>query len=86
MIEHGITTIPIGDRQIRTQRATLAQDAERRVVFYWYLWSDFTRAPDAGILTMCLHVPVTSTDQAAFEVGVDFLRALFPQVVTWRRF
>ncbi|MCX7838942.1 MAG: EpsI family protein, partial [Anaerolineae bacterium] len=86
LIEHGVTAIPIGDRQMRVQKATLALAAERRVVFYWYLWSDFTRAPDAGILTMRLHVPVTSTDQAAFKVGADFLRALFPQVITWRRF
>ncbi|MCI0478443.1 MAG: EpsI family protein [Anaerolineales bacterium] len=86
VLESGVTPIPIGEINIFTQRALLTLGGERRVVFYWYLWQNFDRDPEKGILTVRLHVPVTSTDQAAFDVGVDFIRALFPQVVTWRRF
>jgi hypothetical protein len=86
LIENGIVPIPIGDRSIRVQKATLTMAQERRVVFYWYLWSDINRDPEQGVMTMRLHIPVISTDQDAFEAGVDFLRALFPQVVTWKRF
>ncbi|MEW5720415.1 MAG: exosortase C-terminal domain/associated protein EpsI [Chloroflexota bacterium] len=86
LVESGVIPILIGDKSIRVQRAILAKDGERRIVFYWYLWSDFDRDPEQGVLTMRLHIPAISTDQDAFDAGADFLRALFPQVVTWKRF
>ena len=86
VIESGVTPITIGEKRIYTQKALLTIANERRVVFYWYLWSSFDRDPEKGIITVRLHVPVTSTDQDAVDAGVDFIRALFPQVVTWRRF
>jgi hypothetical protein len=86
LLDSGITPIPIGEKNIFTQKALLTIGNERRIVFYWYLWQNFDRDPEKGIITVRLHVPVTTTDQAAFNVGVDFIRALFPQVVTWRRF
>ena len=33
-----------------------------------------------------LHIPVSSTDEAAVAAGADFLRTLFPQVISWHRF
>ncbi len=86
LVESGVIPILIGDKSIRVQRAILAKDRERRVVFYWYLWSDFNRDPEQGVLTMRLHIPVISTDQDASDAGADFLRALFSQVVAWKRF
>ena len=86
LLESGVTPIPIGEKRIYTQKALLTIASERRIVFYWYLWSSFDRDPEKGIITVRLHVPVTSTDQDAVDTGVDFIRALFPQVVTWRRF
>jgi hypothetical protein len=86
VLESGVVPIPIGEKSILTQRALLTIGSERRVVFYWYLWQNFDRDPEKGILSVRLHVPVATTDRAAFDAGVDFIRALFPQVVTWRRF
>lgn len=86
VIESGVTPILIGEKHIYTQKALLTIADERRVVFYWYLWQNFDRDPEKGVITVRLHVPVTSTDQDAVDAGVDFIRALFPQVVTWRRF
>lgn len=84
--ESAVTPITINDKAFRVQKAVLTKDQERRVVFYWYLWSDFNRDPEKGVLTMRLHIPVVSTDQDALDAGADFLRALFPQVITWKRF
>jgi hypothetical protein len=86
LLESGITPIPIGEKNIFTQKALLTIGNERRIVFYWYLWQNFDRDPEKGVITARLHVPITTTDQAAFDTGIDFIRALFPQVVTWRRF
>ncbi len=86
LLDSGVTSIPIGEKNLFTQRAVLTLGSERRVVFYFYLWSNFDRDPEKGVSTVRVHVPVVTTDQAAFDVGVDFIRALFPQVVTWRRF
>jgi hypothetical protein len=86
LIESGIRPITIGEKRMYVQKATLTKDIERRVVLYWYLWPDFNRDPEQGVLTMRLHIPLTSTDADALDAGADFLRALFPQVITWRRF
>jgi hypothetical protein len=86
LVENGVTPIAIGDKRIYVQKATLTNGGERRIVFYWYLWSDFSRDPEKGVITVRLHVPVRSTDADALDAGADFLRALFPQVITWRRF
>ena len=86
LIENGIVPVSIGDKSIRVQKATLAIAQERRVVFYWYLWHDFNRDPEKGVMTMRLHIPVITTDQDAIEASTDFLRALFSQVISWKRF
>jgi hypothetical protein len=86
LVEHGVVPIAIGDKNINVQKATLEKNGERRVALYWYLWNDFNRDPEQGVMTMRLHIPVVSTDEDAFQAGVDFLRALFPQVISWRRF
>jgi hypothetical protein len=86
VLQSGVTPITIGEKRISTQKALLTIANERRIVFYWYLWSSFDRDPEKGVITVRLHIPVTSTDQDAVDAGVDFIRALFPQVVTWRRF
>ncbi len=86
LIENGVAPITIGASRLFVQKATLSKDNERRIVFYWYLWSDFDRDPAQGVLTVRLHVPVVSTDQDAVDAGADFIRALFPQVIAWHRF
>ncbi len=86
LLDHGVTPVPVGDSRVYVQKALLTKDNERRVVFYWYLWSDFSRDPAKGVMTVRLHIPVVSTDQDAMDAGADFLRSLFPQVLPWHRF
>jgi len=86
LVEHGIAPILIGEKTIYVQKATLTKEGECRIALYWYLWSDFNRDPEKGVLTMRLHIPVTASDQDAFDAGADFLREIFSQVITWRRF
>ncbi len=86
LVEKSVAPIAIGDKSLYVQKATLSKDGERRVVLYWYLWSDLNRDPEQGVMTMRLHIPVVSTDADALVAGTDFLRTLFPQVVGWHRF
>ncbi len=86
LVENGVTQVPIDTRSIYVQKATLTKGNERRIVFYWYLWNDFQRDPEKGVLTIRLHIPVIKTDQDAIQAGNNFLHALFPEVITWRRF
>ncbi|MBI3536244.1 MAG: EpsI family protein, partial [Chloroflexi bacterium] len=81
-----VAQVPIDAHAIFVQEALLSKGTERRVALYWYVWNDFNRDPEKGVLTMRLHIPVISTDTDAFNAGADFLRALFPQVTSWRRF
>jgi hypothetical protein len=77
---------PNESRHVSVQQATLQLSNERRVVFYWYLWNDFSRDPEKGVMTVRLHIPVTSTEEDARASGEDFIRTIFPQVILWRRF
>ena len=86
LVEHDVLPIMLGSNRIYVQKATFTKDKERRIVLFWYLWSDFNRDPEQGVLTMRLHIPVISTDEDAVSAGADFLRSLFPQVISWHRF
>jgi len=86
LLSNAITPIAIDSRKIFVQYAWLQLGKEKRLALYWYLWNDFSRDPEKGVLTMRLHIPVVTTDDAARAAGEDFLREIFPQVVPWRRF
>ncbi len=86
LLQNGVTTIPIGPRHISVQQAWVELGGERRVVFYWYLWNDFSRDPEKGVLTVRAHIPVISTDDDARSAGEDFLSSIFPQAISWHRF
>lgn len=86
LLQNGVATIPVESRHISVQQAVLKNGNERRVVFYWYLWNDFSRDPEKGVMTVRMHIPVVSTDDDARAAGEDFLRSVFPQVIPWRRF
>ena len=85
LVDHGVMPVSLGSNNIYVQSAKLIKDNERRIVLYWYLWSDFNRDPEQGVLTMRLHIPVVTTDEDAVAAGADFLRTLF-QVISWHRF
>jgi EpsI family protein len=50
----GITPIALGDKSVNTQKTVLRISNERRVVFYWYLWSNFERDPEESSPFACM--------------------------------
>lgn len=64
------------------------ESGERLVVMYWYLWDNAQRDARQGVLSMRLNLFVAPGEgaEAALARGWDFLRLLFPTVVTWERF
>jgi hypothetical protein len=67
------------------QRVITEKDQLRRVVLYWYLWTDPERVPDSGILSVTLHTNVNESDEQALDALKEFFRLLFPAVMPWRR-
>jgi EpsI family protein len=81
----GLESIDFGDSTVSLQRVIAEKDQLRRVILYWYLWTDPERVPDNGILAVTLHANVTSSDQQALDSLKEFFRLLFPAVMPWRR-
>jgi hypothetical protein len=67
------------------QRVITEKNQLRRVVLYWYLWTDPERVPDSGILSVTLHANVSESDEMTLESMKEFYRLLFPSVMPWRR-
>lgn len=86
LVQNSVTMIPIGSRRISVQQAWLEFGSDHRVVFYWYLWNDFSRDPEKGVMTVRVHIPVMSSNDDARTAAEDFVRSIFPQVIPWHRF
>jgi len=82
----GLESIEIGDSSVSVQRVMTEKDDLRRVILYWYLWTDPERVPDSGILSMTLRADVGESDEETLGVLTGFFRSLFPTVMPWRRF
>jgi EpsI family protein len=82
----GLESIDLGTSSVSVQRVIAEKDQLRRVILYWYLWTDPERVPDSGILSVTLHANVTASDEEALESLKGFFRLLFPSVMPWRRF
>lgn len=89
MLRESVDSIPVRNGQFYAQRALVLNEADQSqlVLLYWYLWETEARDPKDGILSIRLNTPVTSTEAAAVALlKQDFIPALFPVVVPWRRF
>jgi hypothetical protein len=86
IVDVGLEDIDIGDSSVSVQRVIVEKDELRRVVLYWYLWTDPERRPEKGILSLTLHSNVAQSDEETLEVQKEFFRLLFPTVMPWRRF
>ena len=82
----GLENVDIGESSVSVQRVIAQKDQLRRVVLYWYLWTDPERRPENGILAMTLHANVAQSDEETLGTLKDFFRHLFPTVMPWRRF
>jgi hypothetical protein len=81
----GLESIDLGSSSVSVQRVITEKDQLRRVVLYWYLWTDPERVPDSGILSVTLHTNVNESDEQALDSLKEFFRLLFPAVMPWRR-
>jgi hypothetical protein len=81
----GLEGIEIGDSSVSVQRVSTEKGEVRRVILYWYLWTDPERSPDNGILSVTLHADVTDSEEQTLESLKGFFRLLFPAVMPWRR-
>jgi len=75
----------VGGSSVSVQRVIAEKNQLRRVVLYWYLWTDPERVPDSGILSVTLHTNVSESDDQALDSLKEFFRLLFPAVMPWRR-
>lgn len=85
IVDVGLESIDIGDSSVNVQRVITEKNQLRRVVLYWYLWTDPERVPDSGILSVTLHANVSESDEKTLESMKEFYRLLFPSVMPWRR-
>ena len=81
----GLESIDLGGSSVSVQRVIAEKNQLRRVVLYWYLWTDPERVPDSGILSVTLHTNVSESDEQALDSLKEFFRLLFPAVMPWRR-
>lgn len=81
----GLESIDLGGSSVSVQRVIAEKNQLRRVVLYWYLWTDPERVPDSGILSVTLHTNVNESDEQALDSLKEFFRLLFPAVMPWRR-
>ena len=86
IVDVGLESIDIGDSSVNVQRVVTDKDQLRRIVLYWYLWTNPARTPDDGILSVTLHANVAEADERTLASLEEFFRLLFPAVMPWRRF
>jgi hypothetical protein len=86
IVDVGLEDINMGDSSVSVQRVIVEKDELRRIVLYWYLWTDPERRPEKGILSMTLHSNVAQSDEETLQAQKEFFRLLFPTVMPWRRF
>jgi len=87
LLTEGLAAVPSDGGNFTVQRAILTQGSLRRLVYFWYLWKDPQRNPEAGLLTVRLHADVADGNDAATEAAAQsFLRLIFPRVLPWHRF
>ena len=87
ILRQDVDRIPIGDGAIYAQRGLAVKDGQRLLVLYWYMWDNFERDAERGVLSFRLTAPIL-TDEAhtlqAMKAG--FLSQIFTHVLDWRRF
>jgi EpsI family protein len=86
IVDVGLESIDLGTSSVSVQRVIAEKEQLRRVILYWYLWTDPERVPDSGILSMTLHANVAESEEETLGSLKEFFKLLFPTVMPWRRF
>ena len=84
--EEGLEPVAIGDSEITVRRLVAEEGDQKQIVLWWYLWDNLERYPEDGLFSVRVHVYVTDSESKSLEAGKAFIRQLFPEVLSWRRF
>jgi len=86
IIDQGLEPIEIGDSEVHVQRFMGQKGERRRLILYWYLWTNPGRDPRDGVLSVRIHADVEGSVAETLEREKAFFRLLFPVVLPWHRF
>jgi hypothetical protein len=84
--EEGLEPIAIGNGEIEVRRVVAEVEGQKQIVLWWYLWDNLERYPEGGLFSVRVHVYVKDSESQSLEAGKAFVRQLFPEVLSWRRF
>ena len=84
--EEGLESIAIGDSRIKVRRLVAEEGDQKQIVLWWYMWDNLERYPEDGLFSVRVHIYVTGSESESLEAGKTFIRQLFPEVLSWRRF
>jgi len=84
--EEGLEPVAIGDSEITVRWLVAEEGDQKQIVLWWYLWDNLERYPEDGLFSVRVHVYVTDSESKSLEAGKAFIRQLFPEVLSWRRF
>jgi EpsI family protein len=84
--EEGLEPIAIGDSEIEVRRLVAEEGGQEQIVLWWYMWDNLERYPEDGLFSVRVHVYVADSESESLEAGKSFVRQLFPEVLSWRRF
>ncbi len=84
--EEELEPIAIGDSEITVRRLVAEVEGQKQIVLWWYLWDNLERYPEDGLFSVRVHVYVNDSESESLEAGKSFVRQLFPEVLSWRRF
>jgi hypothetical protein len=84
--EEGLEPIAIGDSEIKVRRLVAEKGDSKQIVLWWYLWDNLERYPEDGLFSVRVHVYVNDSESESLEAGKTFVRRLFSEVLSWRRF
>ncbi len=87
ILSQDVDSIPIGGSDIYAQRGVAVKDGQKLVVLYWYMWDNFERDAERGVLSFRLTAPVMKDEAYTLQVMKEgFLAQIFTHVLDWRRF
>jgi hypothetical protein len=84
--EEGLEPIAIGDSEIEVRRLVAEEGDQKQIVLWWYMWDNLERYPEDGLFSVRVHVYVADSESESLEAGKSFVRQLFREVLSWRRF
>ena len=94
ILRQDVARIPIGavapdgsSAAIYAQHGVAEKDGQRLIVLYWYMWDNFERDANRGVLSFRLTAPILKDEATTLRsMESDFLGQIFTRVLDWRRF